>query len=582
MAGGIGQDFLNLIGSDDGVGDDFNELITTTPDRALEKKEDERDNRITESELDAIEEKNRPGPIKGAFQTFKSAGRELKQLGSAISGTVNYLTPVLKEAVLMQGLGMQPFIKNEKSATRKLAKDASVVIPELIKASPEIVGGLIEDFGRSFGTEVSDETGQLRIDRDVLSEKFRNAPIETVGDWLVVGAIAKKAVSLAGKGIAKSSGGIAAREAAEEAVDPRAVQKAFDGDKDFMLDVMAKMDDNDKAAAFSREIHRATKSPTPTVKDRLFDRRRAILSTSKADLENPEFVRKVGNRVKSNLERMERVEKAKLAGTLGKIGNQKVDPDLLFGKMSEDLRESLLLSKKHLARKGPFKEKIKRGFKDTTVENFLDEIDSNTTVRELNEIRKRLDEGINFGNEKAADKALKIARRNIDDYIKKLDGAEDYAKESERVRDRLQVFFDKQKKIKKAGGGEKFGKSFLQSHEEVDLLLDALNNSDSAIAQALRADIELLDGWHTWNKMWSMNKDLIPQFYAGTPLTLGLRAGNAVTPQLAKSAVRNQLRLGPVGKAIPSAGQALTGGAIGVSASDALQDIASPLQDQGQ
>lgn len=594
MAGGLGSDFLDLLnkqGSDQSptssIVGDFSALMNQTPGQAFQKLDEEKENRITEAELDAIEERNRPGVIKSTGIAYESAKGEVKALGNAIEKTVNYLSPVLKEMALIAALPGNiggDLVMREDSATKKLANDIKTVVPEIVKASPEIAGEIISDTAKSFGTEYSDETGSLRVDTDVAAEKFRQAPIETVGDWLILGAVLKKAMQVGGRAVAKGSSkvaGRAAREGFEQGLSPDVIKKATKGDKEFVKDMLKRMDSDDKAAAFSKEIHEVTRSQTPTIKDKLIDRRKALLNIKNKDLENPEFARNLGNRVKDNLQRLKLNEQGKLTASLSEIGDQTVDTELLFKKMANDLNDDLLLSKKNLAKKGPMRNKIKKGFKDTTFENFLDEVDGKTTVRELNEVRKRLDQSINFNEMKASDKALIIARRNIDDYIKGLDGAEEYKRQSSIVSNRLQPFYDKQKKIEKAGGGEAFGKRFFQSNEEVDLLLDALKQSDSIAAQSLRADIEMLDAWHTWNKMFSSaaSKEFVPEFYAGMPMTAALRLTNKVSTPLAKSVVKQQVRFPALNKVIPST--VLQRGAQGTSVGDVfVDDIPSTLEDE--
>ena len=569
MMGSGGFRFIPLdedvedIETDEGNRFEFREIKPSVQEQIVDT-ESRITNKITEEELDNIESNNRPSVFEGTKEAFKSAGKEISYAKDFISDTANYLAPAIKEQVLYAASPLAAFSDEDRfKSTFKVANDIKRVLPEVVKSSPEIAESIVKDFGESFGIEKSDQTGSLRVDPDVAYAKFREAPISTIGDWVVLGSVFKKAAQIGKKSVNKVSD--------LYSLDRKEILNSTDSDKKFVKDMLGKMDDGDKEATFSKEIAEVTRSETPTIKDRLVDRRKALLSMSNKDLDSPEFVQKLGNRVKENVKNLESVERKRLDSSLSKVASNKVDSEGLFQSISNDLKDDFLLSKVHDSKGGPFKERIRKGFKGTMVENLLDEVDDTTSVKELNKIRQRLDQSINFKDPKSSDRALMIARKNIDSYIKGLEGAEDYARESEKVSDRLQLFFDKQKKIKKSGGGEKFAKQFFDSHEEVDELLNVLKNSDTSVAQYLRADIEMLDAWHTWNRMWANNENFVPQFYAGTPLTLGMRAGNAITPPIAKGIVKSQVFAAPALQNLPSLGQTAKSAAVSGTALDTLR-----------
>ena len=81
----------------------------------------------------------------------------------------------------------------------------------------------------------------------------------------------------------------------------------------------------------------------------------------------------------------------------------------------------------------------------------------------------------------------------------------------------------------------------------------------------------MLDAWHTWNRMWANNENFVPQFYAGTPLTLGMRAGNAITPPIANGIVKSQVFAAPALQNLPSLGQTAKSAAVSGTALDTLR-----------
>ena len=578
------------------------EPLDESPDEAFDAIDQNEEKRIIESQLDAVETRDRPGPISGIKQSFNSGIKELKTLGSSINKTANYLQPALtemvKEAALMSTVGF-PTLSGEAERSRrleetnKLATTVKEILPKLAKSSPEImtevVSGTLEAYGmeRKPGAEAgitdplnfAEET--RGFDPDVVYKRLREAPLTTIGDWSVAGGMFKKLAKIASKAVVKGSAKTARRGAQasfESSLSKEAIDKATSGDKQFVKDMLKRMDGPDKEAAFSKEIHEMTRAKTPTIKDRLLDRRSSITQMSNADLDNPEFAATLGNRVKENLTKLKLNEQGKLKASLSAIGDQTIDTEYLFKGMATELNEQLLLSKTNLTKKGPSSSKLKKGFKNTSFENFINEVTGTTTVKELNEMRKRLDQSINFNDPKPSDKALLVARRHIDGYIKGLDGADEYTRQSALVSNRLQPFFDQQKKIEKAGGGEKFGKSFFKSHEEVDLLVKALKESDSIAAQSLRANIEMLDGWHTWNKMFSSNTKVVPEFYMGTPMTAAMKLTNQISSPIAKGITKAKLAAPAIGN-IPSPGSALSGAAQASAVADIpLNDVPSALE----
>lgn len=572
MSNGIGQDFLELINNnpryssirptpnsgeslgEDDMGADFLNLIkddprlNKNPSDAFDEIDEQEQELITEEQLNEIERKNRPGTVKTLKIAKESAGRELNDLGNVINDTVNYLTPVLKESVLMMslpGVWAQLAMK-EDSATRKLGRDMKVVLPEVAKASPQIVREAFKDFFESIGVEKAKETGEFRMDVDVMMDKFREAPLSTVSDYFVVGAIAKKAGQIGLRAIskgAKSASTVTARESFEKGITEEAIEKATKGDKEFIKNMLERMDDGDKAAVASKEIAKLVGSETPTNFGRIFKRKEQLKKIPINKIEDKDFLIKTGNQVKQNLKALELNERGRLAASLSEIGDNTIDSNLLFKKMSQEMSDEFLLSKSALAKKGPIKNKIKGGFKGTIFENLMDDIDSTTTVRELNDMRKRIDQAINFKDPKASDKALRIARDNITSYIKSLDGAEEFARQSSIISERLQPFFDKQKKILKPGGGERFAKSFFSSREEVDDLVDALSKADSIAAQSLKTNIEILDGMNSWNSVFMKNTKLLPEFYVNPSTTILSRGTNAVFGPLKKGFVKGAMNL---------------------------------------
>ena len=572
-----GQDFLDLLneeeslnkGSEQVADSDFDALLSSDSPSIDKSKirisSPDFDPVVTESQLDQIEQQNSPGIIGGTLQAAQGGVNELKGLYNTLSKTANYLHPVLKSYMKAALIPSIETYGERQHQTRKLANDIKTVIPELVRSSPEIASSIAQDVASSFGVEKSDQTNQLRVDPDVFLNKFREAPISTISDWTLMGAVFKKAMKL-GDVSSKITKLTKAEKMADDIEDAgsfikgykhKTARQAMSEDKDFLRDMLSKMDENTKEAQYSRELHSITKTETPTIKDQLMDNRRAFLSIPKKELDNPEFARKVGNKFKENLDSFINMERGRLNASLAPIANNKVDKELLFSTVYKDLKDNFLISNVKSDKPGPFSAKIKSGFKGSMVENVLDSMKGDLTIKELNESRKRIDQAINFNDPKQSDKALMIMRSNMDNYIKSLKGAEQYREEASRVADRLQIFKDKQRKIASPGGGEMFAKNFFKTREDLEQLKSVLKTSDIPLAHSLRADLDILDSWHTWNRMWSQNTKVIPEFYMGYPMTTGMRAINTVAQPVAKSLIRTQLESPIIGEAASALSRAI-------------------------
>jgi hypothetical protein len=424
---------------------------------------------LSEEEIDFEEKEGRGSVLGFAASTVRSGAREVKDLAKFFKGAGKVAGALAVENVLIGDLDKMPTTKKVASIIKEGAVSAAKDPKKAAAGTGKLTADILKGIGESAGFDV-----KRGFDVDIALKKFKEAPIEATLDLAGISAIGKK---IAGKGIKK------------------VIQKT--NAKNFVKKAL------DKDLVIKKELNDAIKAPFKSKKDDIIDAAPVINKLKISKLDEPRFVENVGKRLSENLSKLEKSENLKLKRAVSKVADVQADKGGILQDIEKGLKDSRLLTETNELDKALVKTAAERELR------FLqgpEALDAKSLKRRLD----TLDDSINWNTPKEKDDALKIIRRA---YRNQLGGiSKEYDEVASRIHDRLIKFEKKSKAIDKPGGGEKFGRTFFSTTDEVDSLKGLLKNNPNPVSGKSLADVEVIDAWHKWNSFFDQNQSFVPQF----------------------------------------------------------------------
>lgn len=426
---------------------------------------------LTEAERDRIEDETRPTFLQGAGQAVRSAGREIKDITTAIRTGAKPAAKLGAELIIEESL---PRISDRKTSLR--------VTEQVMRKSPEIAKETVIDSLKTFGVDVENK----RIDKDVSLKKILDKPISSLMDLFVLKNVAQK--------IGKTAMSAARKTATVKAAEKAAVKRAVT-----------------KNGQEIRELKRSLDQPFQTPQDRMVENAETLRRMTVKQLDNQSYVETVGRRLSQNMKRLETRERIKMNKAVSKVKNEPVNKTDILAKAEGGLEQKGLLNEDRSIIPELNKPALRKEIATLQSGEPL-------TADQLWTRIKNLDDKINYANKKEVDEGLLVLRRAYRDELGRI--SPEYDTIAKQIYDRLNEFEKKARDIKKLGGGEKFARRFFDTVEERNAFEAMLKRNPELSSGRMLANFRIIDSWHAWNGFFNQNTGALPHFISrgGVPI----------------------------------------------------------------
>jgi hypothetical protein len=359
---------------------------------------------------------------------------------------------------LQVGVGVGTALLNIPETIRKTPK----VLKTVAKNSPQIAKGVLSEFMQSFG-DIPD-SGAIEISVDRAFDKFKDKPISTFMDWMVLTGVVKGATKIGIKNIDKMMG------------------------KDLLNTFKKNVDNLD-------ELTILTGVKPQTKLDDVIKRKEIIRNLSSKQLDETDTVGQYGRIFAKNIDEVVKKENMRLDGAIKYYADDVVDTDRIFNNYAAKVQQKGL-------------ETIP--LKDSNAVKLMNKISKgdDVTVNDIHQLRRSIADNINYANPEQEDRVLKLLNQALKDEL--VLGRPEILAPLDRIHNRLEKFQGLEKNLKKSGGGEKFAQNFFNTREELEDLEKVL----SIIPEGSKAltDLKTIDAWNKWNAYVGTNADILPRY----------------------------------------------------------------------
>lgn len=405
---------------------------------------------------------------------------DVLQTGMNAGGEVIGLAQMLGKTTLGAGKSLlHPIetIKNTPSIMKSVAKN-----------TPSIAKNVISEFMQSFG-DIPD-SGGLEISVDRAFDRFKDKPISTFMDWMVLTGAVKGAVKLGVKN----------------------VDKLLDTD---MLNIFKKNIDDLEQFSILTGIKPKTKL------DDVINRKEIIRGLTGKQLNETDTVGQYGKMFAKDIDEVVRKENMRLDGAVRFYADNPINKNNMYNDFSKSIQQKGLESVP---------------IKDSNAVKLMNKIakGSDVTVGEVHQLRRSVAGNINYNNPLPEDKVLIELNRALKNEM--VNGRPEIVAPLDRIHNRLEKFQGLEQKLKTSGGGERFAQNFFNTREELEDLVSVLNTIPEA-GKAL-TDLKTIDAWNKWNAYVGKNADILPRYLnPNQPFLIPVRelseAGRTVKGRLA-------------------------------------------------
>ena len=435
---------------------------------------------LTEEELDIQEAQARPDAGEFVLEALGGAKKEIGGILNAVGTLI--ANPIESTKAIAGG------VKNLKGSDVK-----------------NFAVGLAQDFGKTFGYDINRPgEGFEKFDIDTAINRWKEAPIAALGDATIfIGAL--KGISAAGKATAKLS--------TSQKVAHNALKRSGDDIAEMAKSVVSAKD---------KAIQRGALSPVFTSGEKVAMKGDVIKKIPLKSLNSADFPKDQSVQLADRIFEIGRrqaklqdqaIKKATEKGVKinGSALASKIEQSLVKNNFAKTAKEAVDVAVD--GAKGADNVNVIPPLNKAKLNKFLDLLDDggDIPIKELHDIRRAVDDSINWISPRTSDDGLKIMRRAMREALS--EGSEEYGRITGKIGDRLTEIGYAENKIKRAklegwlrNYKEKVGLEIAKSDQRSEAFLKAMDIVGNETAEAALGRFELIDAWKAWNDLYGQNQ----------------------------------------------------------------------------